>query len=106
IFSAGRDVELGGVAVRKSQLVGALDARDGQADRLVAGADAGSIAVAMVRSAGAAEASLATVYYGGGRKLKDAEDVATALTGAYPSMTVETYYGGQPSSDFVISIER
>ena len=106
IFQAGRDAEMGGVAVKRSQLVGALDARNGTADTLVAGADAPSIAVAMIASAGAGDAGLATIYYGGGRKLKDAEDIAGVIHEAYPSMTVETYYGGQPTSDFVISIER
>jgi DAK2 domain fusion protein YloV len=106
IFAAGRDAELGGVAVRKSQLVGALDSRNGNPDMLVAGSDAAAIAVALVHAAKAAEGSLATIYYGSGRKLKDAEDVASALKSAYPSMTVETYYGGQPTSDFVISVER
>lgn len=106
IFQAGRDAEMGGVAVKRSQLVGALDGRDGTPDSLVAGADAPSIAVAMISSAGAGDASLATIYYGGGRKLKDAEEVASVIHEAYPSMTVETYYGGQPTSDFVISVER
>ena len=106
IFAAGRDAEMGGVAVRKSQLVGALDGRNGHAETLVAGADAPSIAVAMVRAAEAGDAGLATIYYGSGRKLKDAEDVARVLKNAYPSMAVETYYGGQPTSDFVISVER
>lgn len=106
IFQAGRDAEMGGVAVKRSQLVGALDARNGTPDALVAGADAPSIALAMISSAGAGDASLATIYYGGGRKLKDAEEIAAVIKAAHPSMTVETYYGGQPSSDFVISIER
>lgn len=106
IFQAGRDAEMGGVAVKRSQLVGAIDARNGNADTLVAGIDAASIAVAMIAAAGAGTASLATIYYGGGRKLKDAEEIAGVITQAYPSMTVETYYGGQPASDFVMSIER
>ena len=106
IFAAGRDAEMGGVAVRKHQLVGALDSRNGTAEALVAGADAPSIAVAMVRASGAESASLATIYYGSGRKLKDADDVAAVLKATFPSMAVETYYGGQPSSDFVISVER
>jgi len=106
IFHADRDAAMNGVAVRRSQLVGALDARDGSPDKLVAGEDAPSIAVALIGAAGATAASLATIYYGGGRKLKDAEDVAGGIRAAYPSMTVETYYGGQPTSDFVISVER
>ena len=106
IFAAGRDAEMAGVAVRKSQLVGALDGRNGHAETLVAGPDAPSIAVAMVRAADAGDAGLATIYYGSGRKLKDAEDVASVLKSAYPTMAVETYYGGQPTSDYVISVER
>jgi DAK2 domain fusion protein YloV len=106
IFTAGRDVELGGVAVRKSQLVGALDGRNGSSDALIAGTDASAIAIAMIRATGERDASLVTIYYGGGRKLKDAQSVAEALKAAYPLMSVETYYGGQPTSDYVISIER
>ena len=106
IFAAGRDAEMGGVAVRKSQLVGALDGRNGHPETLIGGNDAPSIAVAMVRAADAGSAGLTTIYYGTSRKLKEAEDVARALSEAYPSMAVETYYGGQPASDFVISVER
>lgn len=106
IFAAGRDAALGGVAVRKSQLIGALDGRNGTPEKLVAGADPAAIAIAMIKAADAAGASLTTIYYGGARKLKDAEDLAESLQSAYPSMQIETYYGGQPTSDFVISIER
>jgi uncharacterized protein len=106
IFLAGRDAEINGVAAKRNQLIGALDGRDGKADALVAGPDAASIAVAMVREAGALDASLSTIYYGGGRKLKDAESVARALESSYPNMAVEAYYGGQTSSEYVISIEK
>jgi len=106
IFEAGRDAEIGGVAVEKNQLVGALDGRNGAADRLVAGPDAPGIAVAMIRAANASGASLATIYYGAGRRLKDAEAVGRALTAEFPAMAAESYYGGQQSSDFVISIEQ
>jgi len=106
IFAAGRDAAMGGVAVRRSQLIGALDGRNGTPEKLVAGGDPAAIAISMVKAADAGGASLTTIYYGGARKLKDAEDLAHALHGAYPSMQIETYYGGQPTSDFVISIER
>jgi uncharacterized protein len=106
IFPAGRDADIGGVAVKRQQLVGALDARDGRPGSLVGGADAGAIAVAMVRASGAERAALTTIYYGAARKLKDADAIAAALRATFPAMSVETYYGGQPSSDFVISVER
>ena len=60
-----------------------------------------------MRESGASDAQLTTLYYGASRKLKDAEILAGAVRGAYPKMAVkEVYYGGQPSSDYVVCIER
>jgi dihydroxyacetone kinase-like predicted kinase len=106
IFRAGRDASIGGVSVKRNQLIGALDAHDGAPERLVEGKDEAALAIALVRAADAHDATLVTVYYGGARKLKEAESLSESLRAAYPNTTVETYYGGQPSSDYVISIER
>ena len=106
IFRAGRDAEIGGVAVKRNQLVGAMESRNGRAEHLVEGTDAAAIAVAMVRDAAGPDASLITLYYGHARKRKEAEAVVETLRNAFPAATVEAYYGGQPSSDYVISIER
>jgi len=106
IFRAGRDATVCGVRVRNGELMGALDGGNGSAERVVKGDDAGVIAASMVRESGVDDASLITVYYGGARKLKEADAVAEALRGAYPKSAVEVYYGGQRSSDYVISIER
>jgi fatty acid kinase len=106
IFAAGRDAEIGGVAVKRHQLVGSLDARNGSPERLVEGSDAAGIAIALVRESGASDAQLTTLYYGASRKLKDAELLAGAVRSAYPKMAVEVYYGGQPSSDYLVCIER
>jgi len=106
IFRAGRDAQLRGITVKRGELMGALDARNGQSEQIVKGPSALAIAAAMVSDAGAADASLITLYYGSVRKLKDADAVAEALRAAYPKTAVEVYYGGQQSSDYVISIER
>ncbi|HXN08867.1 MAG TPA: DAK2 domain-containing protein [Candidatus Acidoferrales bacterium] len=106
IFCAGRDAALHGVAVKRGELMGALDARNGKSEQIVKGPTAHAVAAAMVGDAGAADASLITLYYGSVRKLKDADAVAEALRAAYPKTAVEVYYGGQQSSDYVISIER
>lgn len=106
IFSAGREAAIGGVAVKRGQLVGAIEARDGTPERLVEGRNAAAIAVALVRDAGASDASLISLYYGVARKHKDAEGLVAALRESYPNATVEAYYGGQPSSDYVIAVER
>ncbi|HME81529.1 MAG TPA: DAK2 domain-containing protein [Candidatus Eremiobacteraceae bacterium] len=106
IFRAGREAQIGGVAVERNQLVGALEARDGQAERLVEGADAAAIAVAMVRGSVSSDPSLITLYYGHARRRKEAEAIAHTLKETFPSSAVEAYYGGQATSDYVISIER
>jgi hypothetical protein len=106
IFRAGRDAEIGGVAVERNQLVGALEARDGSAERLVEGADPTAIALAMVRAATDTDPSLITLYYGHARRRNEAEELAAALKAQFPTASVEAYYGGQPTSDYVVSIER
>jgi fatty acid kinase len=106
IFRAGRDATVCGVRVRHGELMGALDGGNGSAAQVVKGVDAGVIAASMVRQSGVDDASLITVYYGSARKLKEADAVAEALRSAYPKSAVEVYYGGQRSSDYVISIER
>jgi uncharacterized protein len=106
IFRAGRDATFGGVAIKHGELMGALDARGGKAAILVKGADAAEIASALMVGAGAEDASLVTLYYGSVSKLAEADAVAEALRAAYPKTAVEVYYGGQRSSDYLISIER
>ena len=106
IFRAGRDATVFGVRVGNGELMGALEGCNGAGDQIIKGADAEAIAAAMVAESGARDASLITLYYGSARKLKEADHVAEALRQAYPNTAVEVYYGGQSSSDYVISIER
>ena len=106
IFRAGRDATVFGVRVGNGELMGALEGRNGAGDRIIKGVDVEAIAAAMVAESGARNASLITLYYGSARKLKEADHVAEALRKAYPNTAVEVYYGGQSSSDYVISIER
>ncbi|HXW51097.1 MAG TPA: DAK2 domain-containing protein [Candidatus Acidoferrales bacterium] len=106
IVRAGRDATFAGKTVKRGELMGALDARNGRPESIVKGPDTTAIVGSMVREAGASSASLITIYYGSVRKLKDAEALAQALQAAYPKTAVEVYYGGQAASDYVISIER
>jgi uncharacterized protein len=106
IFRSARDVTIGGVTAKRNQLIGVVDAQGSRPERLVEGKDAAALAVAIVRAADAQAASLITVFYGTARKLKEAEAVSASLRTAFPTATVESYYGGQPSSDYIISIEK
>lgn len=106
IFRAGRSVTLDGAAVERGELLGSLDSQDGKRGALVHGKTAEAIALSLVREAAETEASLVTVYYGDRVAEKEPDRVAGALRAAFPHTEVEVYYGGQPSSDYVISIER
>lgn len=106
IFAAGRDAAFDGVAVTRGELVGALDGRAGQRERIIKGADAGAIAVALVAAAEVDPGTLITLYYGSGREPKEADRIAATVRDAYPDHAVEVYYGGQTAADYVMSIER
>ncbi|MBC5804937.1 MAG: DAK2 domain-containing protein [Candidatus Eremiobacter antarcticus] len=106
IFRAGRSVALRGALVQRGELLGSLDGQDGKRPALVHGKNAETIAVSLVRQAADAEASLVTVYYGDRVAGKEPDRVADALRAAFPHTAVEVYYGGQSSSDYLISIER
>jgi DAK2 domain fusion protein YloV len=106
IVRAARDATLWGRSIRRGELLGVLDPRNGEPKSLVRGTDAAAIAASMVRESRATDASLITLYYGSIRKLRDAQLVAESLRGAFPHSAVEVYYGGQSGADYVISIER
>src|SRR5579872_4028924 len=106
IFKAGRDCRLNGISVKRGQLIGSTDAGAGEPERLVGGENALGILQAIIDRAVDKQPSLLTLYYGSVRKLKDAEALAESVRAAYPELSVEVYYGGQTTSDYVMSLER
>ncbi len=106
IFRAGRASRVGGIAVRRGELVGSFLAAGAEQPRLLYGRDAAAIAAAILRAAGESEVTLATLYYGVSRSRRDAEAVAERLRNLFPRLTVEVYYGGQDATEYVLSLER
>ncbi len=106
IFKAGRDCRLNGISVKRGQLIGSTDPGGGEPERLVGGENALGILRAIIDRAVDKQPSLLTLYYGSVRKLKDAEALAESVRAAYPQLSVEVYYGGQTTSDYVMSLER
>jgi uncharacterized protein len=49
---------------------------------------------------------LLTLYYGGSRKEADAERAARAIRERLPKVEVEWFFGGQRTSEYVVSFER
>jgi hypothetical protein len=58
------------------------------------------------RRLGADGGGLLTLYYGGIQKESDAERIAQALRELVPKVEIEWFFGGQRTSEYVVSFER
>ena len=100
IFFAGKDASVDGVQVRQ----GAPAASIGK--RLITAPSLGEVIVEAARSLGADGGGLVTLYYGGAQKERDAQKFAALVGERFASVEVEYYFGGQPSAEYWISVER
>jgi dihydroxyacetone kinase-like predicted kinase len=74
--------------------------------RLLTASSLGAVIGDALAALGAAEGGLATLYYGGAQKERDAQKYAAAVGERFAGVDVEYYYGGQASVEYWISIER
>jgi dihydroxyacetone kinase-like predicted kinase len=89
------------IEIRRNGANGRFLARlDGK--RAAEGPDLQQVLQRSLEKLSAREADVATVYY---RRLPLAEAAASLLRGIYPKIRVESYAGGQPGCELVISIE-
>jgi uncharacterized protein len=100
VFFAGKDASVGGVAVKQ----GAPAASIGK--RLLTAPSLDEVIAAAAAELGAGEGGLVTLYYGGSQKERDAQKHAALLGERLAGVEVEYYYGGQPSVEYWISVER
>jgi dihydroxyacetone kinase-like predicted kinase len=100
LTTATRSVEVDGVAVREGQIIGLLDGK------LVVGGDTLEQALlALLAAADAAQAELITIYTGKDLPAGIGHQLVVRVREAYPSVEVETHYGGQPHYPLLLSIE-
>ncbi|TAM76932.1 DAK2 domain-containing protein [bacterium] len=100
VFLAGKDAMFGGIAISRGEftgLVGSEMLTEGTIDATV---------LAVARRMGGEDGGLLTLYYGAAQKERDAERVAQRLRTEIAHLEVQYYYGGQPNSEYVISLER
>ena len=76
------------------------------AGELFTGADLPAVAEEAARRLAQGEDGLLCLYYGGGQKERDAERLAEELRERLPKLDVEWYFGGQRSTEYVVSFER
>jgi DAK2 domain fusion protein YloV len=100
VFLAGKDASVDGVAVRKSAPAASIG------KRLLSAATIEDVMISALEVLGAAEGGLVTLYYGGAQKERDAQKYAAVVGERFADVDVEYYYGGQPSVEYWISLER
>jgi DAK2 domain fusion protein YloV len=100
LFFAGKDSALGGVTLKRGAPAVSIGGR------ILAGATVADAAISAALELGAAEGGALALYYGGIQNERDARALAATLEAACPAADVEYYYGGQHSSEYVISLDR
>lgn len=100
LTTATRSVKLNGVEVREGQRIGLIDG-----ELAGAGDDRDALALDLLQKAGANDAEIITVYYGGEVSGEEAKGLHGKFQRAFPHQEIEIHSGGQPLYPYVISIE-
>jgi hypothetical protein len=100
VYYAGKTARAGGIEVRSGAPVAAIDGR------LITAPSLGEVLRETVRALAAGAEGLATLYYGGKQKERDAQRHAADIAAYVPGVTVEYYFGGQPGIEYWLSFER
>jgi DAK2 domain fusion protein YloV len=99
VCRAIRSTKLGGLSIRKKQLIGFLDGD------LVAVSDKVTEVVNQVLARlDLDEVEVITIYYGADTKSAEAERVSATIREQHPHLEVEVVQGGQPHYNYIISI--
>jgi DAK2 domain fusion protein YloV len=100
LTTATRSVEIDGVSVAKGQIIGLLNGK-----MVVADDSLGKAAIALLHAANAEDGELVTIFFGSQLPAALSGEIAANIREAFPSLEVETHYGGQPHYPLVLSIE-
>lgn len=100
LTTATRSVKLNGVEVREGQRIGLIDG-----ELAAAGNDRDALALDLLAKAGANDAEIITVYYGGEVNGEEAKGLHEKFQRAFPHQEIEIHSGGQPLYPYIVSIE-
>ena len=100
LFFAGKATTFAGMAIRKGAPTAQIEGELSSAD------DLGVLVGRTAEQLAGGAAGLLTLYYGGSQKERDAQHHAELLRERLPNLDVEWYFGGQKSSEYVVSFER
>lgn len=100
LFFAAKAATVGGVAIGKGTPAAQIGGE------LFSGPDLTALAEAAANRLCGGGRGLLSLYYGGAQKERDAERLAEVLRQRLPQLDVEWYFGGQKSTEYVVSFER
>lgn len=98
ITRAAKDAAFNGLQIKEGEFIGIAEGNLMKGSSLVE-------AVLNVCAELAPQGELATLYYGQDVRGAEAERILERLSGIYPDVEFELYYGGQPLYHFLISVE-
>ncbi len=98
VTQAAKDAALNGLQIREGEFIGIAEGNLTKGESLVE-------AVLNVCAELVPQGELATLYYGRDVPGTEAERILEKLSGMYPDVEFELYYGGQPLYHFLISVE-
>ena len=100
VFFAAEDASVEGASVQSGQPAAEYK------KALLGGENLTDLTSALVRRMGAENGGLLTLYYGGRQTEADARTLQEALLRTFEGLAIETYFGGQTSTEYVVSFER
>jgi len=95
-----RSTKIGGLKVKKGQAIGFLDR-----ELVSAGNARTEVLKEVLSSVGFGGSELITIYYGADTERDEAEGVAEEVRQGHPELQVEVIGGGQPSYNYIVSVE-
>jgi hypothetical protein len=100
ITRAVRSTRLGGLNIRKKQLIGFLDG-----DLVAVGDDALDVLNQVFARIDVASAEVVTIYYGADTEHDEAEKIGASIREQNPQLQIEVVRGGQPHYNYILSVE-
>lgn len=100
ITYAVRDTKMSGHVISKGSIIGLADK-----EILASGENTTEVTLEMIKSMVVDDDEILTVYYGEGINELEANRLEETISGLYPDLEVEVYYGGQPLYYYIISLE-
>jgi len=100
ITTATRNVEVDGVEVKEGQIIGLHNGK-----LVISETDLETACLRLLEKVGTKEHELITLFYGENITKDQAEDIAAAISKAFPEDEVEVQQGGQPHYQFIFSVE-